>query len=121
MPGACLNPWQTGAHGWNIECVWSSLDWMERGIFIALALMLAYTVFVLSRFSRRYYLARRESRALVDDSWRAIERVQRRLIADLSCGSRTLKAIASAAPFLGLVGTSYGILASLFMGFGLEK
>lgn len=121
MPGACLNPWQTGAHGWSIGCVWSSLDWIERGIFIAMALMLAYTVFVLIRFSRRYYSDRRESRALIADSRLAFERAQRRLVADLSVGLRTLKAIASAAPFLGLAGTSYGILASLFMGFGLEK
>ena len=34
---------------------------------------------------------------------------------------RTLKAISSVAPFLGLAGTSYGILASLFVGFGLLK
>jgi hypothetical protein len=97
------------------------LDWIERGIFIALALMLAYTVFVLIRSSRRYYLAHRESRNLADGSCRAFERGQRRLIADLSRGLRTLKAIAAAAPFLGLAGTSYGILASLFIGFGLEK
>src|ERR1051326_6558983 len=121
MPGACLNPWQTDSHGWSIGCVWSSLDWIERGIFIALALMLAYTVFVLIRFSHRYYLASRESRALVDDSLHAFERGRRRLVSHLSGGLRTLKAITSAAPFLGLAGTSYGILASLFMGFGLER
>jgi biopolymer transport protein ExbD len=79
--------------------------------------MLAYTLFVLIRFSRRYHLARRESRALlVDGSWRAFERGQRRLIADLSRGLRTLEAITSAAPFLGLAGTSYGILVALWFG-----
>lgn len=120
MPGACLNPWQTDSHGWSIGCVLSSLDWIERGIFIALALMLAYTIFVLIRFSRRYYLARRESLALVDDSLHASERGRRTFVADLSYGLLTLKAITSAAPFLGLAGTSYGILASLFVGFSME-
>jgi biopolymer transport protein ExbB/TolQ/biopolymer transport protein ExbD len=97
--------------------VWRSSDWVERGIFIALALMLAYTVFVLLRFSRRYYLARGESRAFEPDSWRAVQRSQRTLVADLSRGLRPLKAIASAAPFLGLAGTSYWILGGLFFGY----
>jgi biopolymer transport protein ExbD len=121
MPGACLNSWQTDACEWGIRYVWRSSDWIERAIFIALALMLAYTLFVLIRFSRRYYLARRESCSLVYDSWRAFQRSQRTIVAALSRGLRTLKAIASAAPFLGLAGTSYGILASLFRGFGMEK
>src|SRR5450631_626897 len=116
MPGACLNSWQTDACEWSIGYVWRASDWIERGIFIFLALMLAYTGFVLLRFSRRYYLARRESRALVNDSWRALQRNQRTLVADLSRGLRTLKAISSAAPFLGLAGTSYGILAALSRG-----
>ncbi len=101
--------------------MWRSLDWIERGIFITLALMLAYTFFVLIRFSRHHYLARRESHALVADSWPAFEGSQRRLVADLSRGLRTLKAITSAAPFLGLAGTSYGILAALSFGVAMEK
>jgi hypothetical protein len=121
MPGACLNSWQTDACPWSIAYVWRSSDWIERGIFIALALMLGYTLFVVIRFSRRYYLARRESRALVFDSRGAFHRSQRWLIADLSRGVRNLKAIASAAPFVGLAGTSYGILASLSRGFSMEK
>jgi biopolymer transport protein ExbD len=79
--------------------------------------MLAYTVFILGRFSRRYHLARRESRALVPDSWRAVQRSQKALVADLSRGLRTLKGIASAAPFLGLAGTTYWVLGGLFFGY----
>jgi hypothetical protein len=79
--------------------------------------MLFCILFVFIRFSRRYYLARLESRAFVPDSWRAVHRSQRTLIADLSRGLRTLKAIASAAPFLGLAGTSYWVLGGLFFGY----
>jgi hypothetical protein len=121
MPGACLNSWQSDARVWSIGCVWGSLDWIERGIFIALALMIVYTFFVLIRFSRHYYLARRESHALVADSWPAFKRGQKRLVADLSRGLQTLKAITFAAPFLGLAGTSYGILAGLSFGVAMEK
>ena len=117
MRGACLNSFQTEACEWSIAYVWHSSDWVERGFFIVLALMLAYTVFVLIRFSRRYYLVRRESRAFVGDSWRAVQRSQRTFVADLSRGLGTLKAMASAAPFLGLAGTSYWILGGLFFGY----
>ena len=82
MPGACLNSWQTDACEWSIGYVWRSSDWIERGLFITLALMLSCTLFVFIRFFRRYYLARRESRAFVPDSWRAVHRSQRTLVAD---------------------------------------
>lgn len=117
MPGACLNSFQTDACEWSIPYVWHSSDWVERGFFVALALMLAHIGFVLIRFSRRYYLARRESRAFVGESWCAVQRSQRAFVADLSRGLRTLKAIASAAPFLGLAGTSYWILGGLSFGY----
>jgi biopolymer transport protein ExbD len=117
MPGACLNSFQTDACEWSIAYVWHSSDWVERSFLIALALMLAYAVFVLIRFSRRYYLARRESRAFVGDSCCAVQRSQRTFVADLSRGLGTLKAIATAAPFLGLAGTSYWILGGLFFGY----
>jgi len=117
MPGACLNSFQTDACDWSIPYVWRSSDWIERSLFITLALMLSCTLFVFIRFSRHYYLARRESRAFIPDSWRAVHRRQRTLVADLSRGLRTLKAIASAAPFLGLAGTSYWVLGGLFFGY----
>lgn len=121
MPGACLNSWQTDACEGSIGYVWRSSDWIERGIFIVLALMLAYTGFVLIRFSRHYYLVHRTSRALVPDSWRAFQRSQRTLVSDLSGALRTLKAIALIAPFLGLAGTCYGILAAFSFGAAMEK
>jgi biopolymer transport protein ExbD len=101
--------------------LWRYSDWIERLVFVALALMLAYTFFVLIRFSRHHYLARRESHAFEADSWPAFEGGKRRLVDDLSRGLRTLKAITFSAPFLGLAGASYGILAALSFGVAMEK
>src|SRR5690242_6499136 len=109
MPGACLNSFRTDACVWSIAYVWHSSDSVERFFFIALAVMLAYIVFVPMRFSRRYYLVRRESRTFLGDSLCAVQRSQRTFLADLSRGLGTVKAIASAAPFLGLAATSYWI------------
>ena len=81
--------------------------------------MLCYTVFVVVRFSRRYYLARRESCALLPDSIRSSQPGHKRLVAELGRGLGTLKSIASAAPFLGLAGTHYGILGG-FYGLGIH-
>lgn len=110
MPGACLNSWQADGREWNIASLWRSSDWFERLVLVALALMLAYALFVLGRFYYRSYLAHREFGALVPDSTHAFQRRQRTLLAELSLGVGTLKSIASAAPFLGLTGTCYGIL-----------
>lgn len=43
------------------------------------------------------------------------------LIAELSRGVATLKSIAAAAPFLGLAGTCYGILAVFSRGYAVSK
>ena len=82
--------------------------------------MLGYTVFVVVRFSRRYYLARRDSGSLFPDPMRVSQPGYERLVAKLSRGLATLKAIASAAPFLGLAGTCYGMLEG-FYGLGRQK
>jgi hypothetical protein len=50
MPGACLNSWQTDECEWSIGHGWRSSDWIKRGIFVALALMLAYTLSFSSAF-----------------------------------------------------------------------
>ena len=79
--------------------------------------MLGYTVFVVVRFSSRYYTARRELRAFASGSRGTSQRSHKSLIAELGRGVGTLKSIASAAPFLGLAGMDYGILAALFRGY----
>jgi biopolymer transport protein ExbB/TolQ len=101
------------AYGYQspIAEMWRVSDLVECLIFISLALMLAYTVFVTARFFRRYFLARRE--ALADFAF-ASQRSRKSLIAELSRGVETLKAIAFAAPFLGLAGTCYGMLCLFF-------
>ena len=118
--GVCLNLWLTEAYEWSIGNIWRWSDWVERSIFIALALMLGYTAFVVVRFSRRYCLARRESWELFPDSTRASQLGHMRLVAKLSRGVETLKSIALAAPFLGLAGTSYGMLEG-FYRLGYQK
>ena len=120
MPGVCQNWWwEPDADG--IACLWRSSDLIERAIFIGLALMLAYTIFVVVRFSLRCYLARREFRSFKPDDFPKFRRANSKLIADLCPGIAMLRGIATAAPFLGLAGTAYGIMAGAFVGFGMEK
>ena len=121
MPGACLSLWSTDACESSIAGIWDSSDLVERGVFLGLALMLAYTVFFVIRFSRRYYLARREFQNLKSVDLPNFSRANSILLANLSPGLGTLRGIASAAPFLGLTGTCYAILAGAFVGFGMEK
>jgi biopolymer transport protein ExbD len=104
---------------WGIGYIWRWSDLVERCIFVGLALMLGYTAFVVVRFSRRHYLARHESSAIFPDSLISSQPGHKRLVAELSRGVGTLKAIAAAAPFLGLAGTSYGILGG-FYGLGVR-
>jgi len=118
--GVRLNLWLTDGYEWSIGNIWRWSDWVERSIFIALALMLGYAAFVVVLVSRRYYLARRESCELFPDSIRASQPGHKRLVAKLSRGVETLKSIAWAAPFLGLAGTCYGVLEG-FYRLGYQK
>ena len=104
----------------NLEYIWLWSDIVQRGIYITLALMLAYTVFALIRFLRCYRLARLRRQRLQSKSWLEVLLTTRDLISELSRGLRILRGIGSAAPFLGLAGTSYGILAE-FYGFGMSR
>jgi hypothetical protein len=97
------------------KCGAYPIGW-NASFFIALALMLVYTVFVTARFFRRYFSARRKCRSFESGATPASQRNQKNLIAELSRGVATLKSIASAAPFLGLAGTCYGILAAFYRG-----
>ena len=121
MPGFCPYWWQTDAGECGIRYLWRSSDLIERGIFVLFALMLAYTVIAILQFSCQYYPARRDVRQLKPDEYSKIRRVHSKLVADWCPGVAMLRGIAAAAPLLGLAGTSYGILASLFHGFGNQK
>jgi biopolymer transport protein ExbD len=116
-PGVRPDLRQTDGYESSIEEMWRVSDWMECLIFIGLALMLVYTVFVAARFFRRYFSARREFCSLESSGAPASQRNQKNLIAELSRGVATLKSIASTAPFLGLAGTCYGMLVLFFRGY----
>lgn len=116
MPEACVSLLSTDACEWSIGGIWSSSDVVLRGVFLGLALMLAYTVFFAVRFSRRYYLVRRRIHIYDPDDLPNFKRANPTLLADLSPGVGVLKGIASAAPFLGLAGTCYGVTSAFFFG-----
>lgn len=120
QPEACVSLWPTEECAWSIAEIWRGSDVVLRAIYFTLALLLGYTIFVVLRFFHRYRLARPEFRESESDSGPESCSNGRRLVADLSRGLATLKAIGSAAPFLGLVGTSYGILAA-FYSFGVSR
>lgn len=107
MPEAC-NSWQAYACDSSVEYLWRSADLFDRLILVILALLLAYTVFVLGRFYLRYASVGRESRHPLTGPEHA-QRRKRKLMAELSCGLGTLRAISSVAPYLGLVGTCDGV------------
>jgi hypothetical protein len=114
IPGVYLNLRLADGYQSSVKVMWGVSDLVECLIFIGLALMLAYTAFVTVRFFRRYFLARGECFA---DSALASEQSRKNLVADLSRGVGTLRSIASAAPFLGLAGTCYGILLVSVRGY----
>jgi biopolymer transport protein ExbD len=120
MPVLCPSWWDTDAGQCGIGYLWRTSDLIERGIFIGFALMFGYTVFVVIRFSLRYYIARREFRDVKPDDFPEFRRANSKLIADLCPGLGMLRGIAAAAPFLGLAGTAYGIMAWGFVGVGME-
>jgi len=115
-PGGCLSLWPTEECQWSTWDVWQSSDIIQHASYLCLALMLAYTTFVVIRFLLRYGSNRRELRGLGQESGADYIR-NRTLVSDLSKGLGTLKAIPSSATFLGLAGTSYGILVALWFSY----
>jgi biopolymer transport protein ExbD len=82
---------------------------MERLVLLLLALMLARIVFIIVRLS---YLRVQRPKS-TDTSGRA----RSELAAELCLKLRSLRSIFSTAPYLGLLGTSLGILDTLSGGF----
>jgi hypothetical protein len=112
---------QTYRYELTIAEMWRVSDFIECLIFFALALMLVYTAFVTVRFFRIYLRVRRQPYSYAPDSVPDSQGSRKSLIAELSRGLGTLRSIASAAPFLGLAGTAYGILCLFFQGFTVSK
>jgi len=116
MPEACLDSWQPYGCEWSVGYLWRSMSWPRRLDLIVLALMLAYVVFVSIRVSCHYRLSRCTLETDITD------RSRRKLSADLSVQLGILAAIASAAPYLGAVGTCVGIMggSGMFAGINME-
>ncbi len=81
--------------------------------------MLDYFSVVVGCVSLGCYLVQR--REPIDRPKRAFQRRRRKLTADLNLWVGSLKSIASAAPFLGLMGACEGILNALSRGIAMEK
>ena len=103
---------------WSIGYLWHWMNWLGCLDVTLLALMFAYIVIAVIRFSHLYRIARRAEQSNTHNP--KIQRIQRNLATDLSLRISSLTSIASTAPFLGLAGTCFGIL-SAFRGVGMEK
>lgn len=114
MPGTCSD-WPAYGCEWTIEYLWRWTHLMERLDLLLLALLLVHTVIVGVRAARRYRLARRTEG--IDTASETFQRAGRKLVAELKTEVRRLKSIASIAPYVGLAGTTLGILDLLSEGF----
>jgi len=85
----------------------------NRGSHVATEVMAGITAFV----SAPPFFTDGEA---VDAAQRAMRRSQNLIVAELKVGLGTLATIGSSAPFIGLLGTVYGILSS-FRGIAMEK
>lgn len=112
--GVSLNFPQIYEGEWGVSYFWYWLNWIARLDVLVLALMLTYVIVLFSRALYRYHFA---PRAPGSDS---ANREYREFIAELCTKAGSIKAIACAAPYVGLVGTCYGI-SSVFRGFAMEK
>jgi biopolymer transport protein ExbD len=93
------------------------MDWLQRLDVIVLVAMLAYTVVVVIFVTCRY---RRILRAgATEVSSRELQRDRRQSVADLSIKVATLNSISVVAPYLGLAGTSLGLIFG-FRGIDVE-
>ncbi len=91
------------------------MDWVRRLDVIVLTFMLVYALTVVTRVFYRYQV--------VQDPRKIDSLGRNKLRADLSAQAHRLKSIASTAPYLGLLGTCFGILNApgIGSGFGMEK
>lgn len=106
LPGAWLNPYGCER---GIGYLWPCMNWIWCLDIVVLAFMLVYVLAAGIHASCRCYIVRR--RLGIEPA----DRSQKKLAADLRIKARTLNAIASVAPFLGLAGTCFGIM-SIFRG-----
>lgn len=109
MSRHCSNLWLPYGSEWSIGDLWHSTFLLERLVLLLLALMLARVVLIGVRFS--YLLAKRPKPP--DTNCRS----QIELTSELGLKLRSLRSTFSTAPYLGLLGTTLGILDTLSAGF----
>ena len=109
MPGDCSSSWQEYGCEWSIAFLWRRTGLLERLVLIVLGLMLARIVLIVIRVS--YLLAIRAGSTVTTRGARG------ELAAELCGKLRRLRSIFSTAPYLGLLGTCFGILETLSVGF----
>lgn len=114
MPEVCLDSWQGNPCESVFRHAWRSWDLIERGFFVALALMLAYTAYALVRFLLR--TTHYDSQNFEETASTQLLR-SKRLLAEMSPSMGALRGIAATAPYLGLAGTAYGILIALWFSY----
>jgi biopolymer transport protein ExbD len=93
---------------WSIRYLWRSMGWFQRLDIIALILMLAYIVVVVTRVSCRCRYARR-TEPDPSDAVDSFQRRRRKLVVNLCLEVSSLQSIAFAAPYLGLAGACIGV------------
>lgn len=103
--------WHSYGCEWSIGCQWRSMDWFRRLDVIALMFLLVYTLTVVTCLFCRCQI--------VQDSGNIDSHGRNKLRADLRAQARRLKSIASTAPYLGLLGTCFGILNAPGIGSGI--
>ena len=108
MPENCLNPYECE---WSIALLWRWMNWFGRVDVLILVLMLAY---VLAVSIWAYY-------GLVHCARDIHSCNRRKLKDDLIFKVGLLKSIASAAPYLGLLGAVNWIADGAFVSFDMEK
>lgn len=115
MRGVCSDSWPEYGCDWSIWHFWPWTHLMERLDLVLLALLLVRVGFVAVRASRRCRGARRTEP--IDTASETFQSARRKLVAELRIEVGKLKSIALMAPYIGLAGTTLGILDLLSEGF----
>jgi len=106
----CDNPWQSYDCEWGVRYLWRWIDWLGRADIILLGLMLVYVVVISTYFWFRTHSSQRRPGIAKDRS---------ALTVTLIVKAATIKSIASAAPYFGLMGTCFGVL-NVFRAVAME-
>jgi biopolymer transport protein ExbD len=107
----CDNPWQRYDCEWGVRYLWRWIDWLGQADIILLGLMLVYVVATFI-----YFCFRRPS----SQPRAGIAKDRSAFTVSLILKAASIKSIAAAAPYFGLVGTCFGVL-NMFRGVAMER